>query len=170
MAIKKRRRPKKLSEDVGRRLIRAARRGNYKQAACALVGISDTALEDWLKIGEEILARAEETTELNEVDELYAWFAYEFRRAESKVEDESVNALRTGRDSQNRVTIRRGHKDFLGRRFPGRWGSRKALEISGEMDLNHTAKVVLLPPLEQDDIPGNTMETQSGAPNAIPGK
>ena len=158
-------RPFKLTAEISQQILQAMRNGNYRCTAAALAGVTDNTVENWLARGEKALASVSDPKDIPEPEAIFAAFALAFRRIEAEVESESVVALRTGRDDRNRHTDRKGHLKFLERRFPDRWGNRKAIEHTGSLELNHQAKVVVLPGINGPI--NDTMATEPGTTDAI---
>lgn len=166
-------RPTKLTMERATAIIHAIRRGNYMSTAAALAGVGERTVYDWLKRGEKLLNETLEDQSVPESELIYGSFALGVHRAAAEVEDESVHALRTGKmlvetvsGARSQITDRKGHLKFLERRYPDRWGSRKAIEHSGGLELNHQAKVVVLPGIHGPI--NDSVATEPGATDAIP--
>lgn len=157
-------RPTKLTMERSQAIIHAIRRGNYMVTAAALAGVAESTVYEWLDRGEKILEATPDGVEIPEKDSLWVAFALGVHRAAAEVEDESVHALRTGKmlietasGARSQITDRKGHLKFLERRYPDRWGNRKAIEHTGSLELNHHAKVVVIPgisgPIDDSVVP-----------------
>lgn len=133
-------RPTKLTEETSLKIVALVRAGNYRETACAAVGIIPKTLRNWLH-------RASQGGKRN-AD--YIKFAEDLEKAE---------ALAEARDNA-KVTSAAEAGDWraaawrLARKRPDRWGERTRLEHSGPDGgpiETRQSGVVVLPPEDSDD-------------------
>lgn len=105
----------KLTPERTSRLVQLLRDGNWREHACAAVGIDARTLRTWL---------ARETE-----GEPFASFALAIREAEAAAETDAVSALRSlGSDDWRALAW------WLERRFPGRWGESLKVQVEKHLD------------------------------------
>jgi hypothetical protein len=110
------------------------RLGNYVGPVCRAVGIAESSYYAWLERGEAALEKVEEARSLAEdpdaVDPTlvldrrearYAEFAEAVTRADARAEVTIAGIVSTSEDP--RVLL-----EFLGRRYPARWGRQDKIE------------------------------------------
>lgn len=96
------------------------------------------------------------------------WLAESTAKREAKIAEieHTTNAvIRDARASQNYGAA----VAALGLKAKLHGLASKAIEHTGSLELNHHAKVVMMPPLETDET-GNTVETKPGAADEVSSK
>ncbi|MGW0485808.1 hypothetical protein [Nonomuraea sp. NPDC003214] len=155
-------RPTKLTAELQDELCDYLRKGNYLVTACDLVGIHESTVYRWMERGEEAAAKADDA--LDDDDLRFLGFYWAITRARAEAEAMYVSILR--QDAVGGATVKEvvRHADggveerqytppnskpaieWLQRTRPERWGSRKALEVSGPggapVQLNHQSQIV----------------------------
>lgn len=116
-------RPESLTKDVQKQILKHVRDGNFFEPSCVASGVSRDTVDYWQRryeAGEEVAQK-------------YADFFVALARARAEAELEAVVDVKTGRPGWQ------GQAWFLERRYRGRWGQRKQLNITqntqGEMIL-----------------------------------
>ncbi|MFD9948765.1 hypothetical protein ACFWYW_47065 [Nonomuraea sp. NPDC059023] len=156
-------RPTKLTLELQEELCAHLRKGNYLNAACALVGIHESTVYRWLERGEAAAVREDEHGDL-EPDVLYREFFRAAARAKAEAEAMFVSVI--VEDAKGGVTTKevirhpdgsteertytppnsRPALEWLARTQPTRWAPKKALEVSGPggapVQLSHQADIV----------------------------
>jgi hypothetical protein len=114
----------KFSKDIADRLVAILRRGNFREMACAQVGISSRALREWL-------------SKAANGDERYTAFAIALEQAEAEAEDILVVSIR-------RAALKNWQAAawLLERRGAKRWGFRAQVELSVEEELARIVDVI----------------------------
>lgn len=157
-------RPTKLTPELAEQLCGHVRDGNYLTVACDLVGVHEATVYRWLDRGEEIDQGHDDDAELGPEDEALRAFYLAFRRA--RAEAEAMYVAIIAQDARGGVVVKEvtRHEDgsgeetqrtppnakialeWLARTRHDRWGSRKALEVSGPdggpVALNHQGDIV----------------------------
>ena len=107
-------RPTKLTNEVQERICDVLRAGNYQDAACGYVGISENTYYQWLKKGET-------------GQQPYADFREAVRRARAEAELRNVTLInRAAQSGQWQAAAW-----HLERSFPRKWGRMERLEMTG---------------------------------------
>lgn len=104
---------------IARRILDVVEKGGFPRAAARAEGIPFDVLDGWVAQGEADLESSGRRSKL-------AKFVGELRRAEAKAEAEAVEAWQA-----NMAKDWRAAKEFLARRFPSRWGSKKGQASTG---------------------------------------
>ncbi len=130
-------RPTALTAEVQRRIVDAVAAGNYFEAAATYGGISQETFFRWMKWGESDSPNREP----------FRQFRKSILAAEAQAEI-SVVAQWKSQVPQNWQAAR----DFLGRRFPSRWGPKERLEHTGKDGAPIEIKEILveLPKAKED--------------------
>ncbi|MET7335884.1 hypothetical protein [Nonomuraea sp. NPDC005650] len=156
-------RPTKLTPELAEQLCAHVRAGNYLTTACDLVGVHEATVYRWLERGEEVDQR-DEGADVTGEEEASADFYRAFKRARAEAERMFVEVLvedakggvvvkettRTADGSVEETTRTppnyKAALEWLARTKNDRWGSRKALEVSGPdggpVTLNHQSDIV----------------------------
>ena len=104
----------KLNPDLQNQICEVLRAGNYIDAACAYVGISEQTYYDWAKRGEQ-------------GEPLYAGFLEAVTKARSEAELRNVTLInRAAQSGQWQASAW-----FLERSHPRKWGRMQKLELTG---------------------------------------
>lgn len=105
-------------------LVEAIRRGNYRDQAASLAGISRKTLLRWLQEG-----RREEEQDVPDKEARYRAFYLDVVRAEAEFEDEMIVTITNSAKAnpQNWAAA----MTILERKYPQRYGRRDALQIEG---------------------------------------
>lgn len=106
-------RPTKWTESVRARIVEACRLGNYRKTAALSAGVSESTFHDWMAAGR----RGEPG---------FAEFLEAVERAEAESETELAQWARRGAEMDPRIAL-----EFLGRRYPARWGKTR-IEVTGK--------------------------------------
>jgi transposase len=101
-------RPTKLTPEVQERLCEAIAAGNYYEPACAYAGVAYSTFMHWKTQGETAKSGP------------YRQFLEAVKEAEAKAEMRMVEQWRSQMPEDWRAA-----RDFLARRFPGRWGPKE---------------------------------------------
>ena len=107
-------RPTKLNPDVQKRIVDAVATGNYYEAACGYAGVSYQSLRNWIQRGEAAKSGP------------YFDFVEALTRAEAQCEVRMVAQWQAAMPGDWRAI-----RDFLERRYNGRWGRKEKHELSG---------------------------------------
>lgn len=143
-------RPTKLTADLTDRILDAVLAGAYLETSAQAVGISKSALHNWLRRGEELEALAREHMEpdapeteiydrTDPAEWIYLDFLHSLKSAEAYSEIDLLQRVRgAGLGWQAFATI-------LERRFPDRWGRRKVLDhtFKGELDERRRVEIIV---------------------------
>ncbi|MFG1976949.1 hypothetical protein ACGFJC_47120 [Nonomuraea fuscirosea] len=156
-------RPTKLTPELAAQLCGYVRAGNYLTVAADKVGVHEATVYRWLERGEEVDQR-DDDTDVSEEDAAAADFYRAFREARADAEIMFVGVLLE--DAQGGVVVKETTRsadgsveettrtppnykaalEWLSRTKNDRWGSRKALEVSGPdggpVTLDHQSGVV----------------------------
>lgn len=114
----------KFTVELGKRFCEIVRRGNFRETACAEIGITPPTMRRWLRMASE------------GHEELRAWVR-DLDAAEAEAEDVMVVAIR-------RAAIKdwRAAAWYLERRGPKRWGFKAQVEVSLQEELQRVLDVV----------------------------
>jgi CubicO group peptidase (beta-lactamase class C family) len=107
-------RPSKLTPETQERICSAVRAGNYFEAAAAYAGVTYSSLRSWLKRGKRSRRGK----------------FFEFFKAVEKAQADA-EATVVAQWRQQIPENWQAARDFLARRFPGRWGPKERHEVSG---------------------------------------
>jgi hypothetical protein len=149
-------RPSKFTPEVRKRVLDAARAGNYLETCAAFALISYDTLNEWLKRGEKLSTglpgdedeRDAALAGLSEIEREYLDFSEAVKSERAKAEMQALMEIRQAASGRagRRVRTAEGeiveikeqpgvwqaHAWFLERSFPHRWGRRvQTQEISG---------------------------------------
>lgn len=148
-------RPRKISPEITDRVVDTLLDGNYLETAAAVAGISKATLYRWLRMAEELEARALELVDDDDPNaDIYShvdpreWPLLDFRHAvksaEAWAEAELVrNVRRAGLGWQAFATL-------LERRHPSRWGRRKTFEVGDSDYATGAGRLELVVPPDED--------------------
>lgn len=115
--------------------VEIVRRGNFRENACAQIGITPQTMRSWLRAASTgYLERRQ--LEQAERDIYIAWVR-ELDCAEAEAEDLMVTALRTAGIKDWRAAAW-----YLERRGPKRWGFKAQVEVSLQEELQRVLDVV----------------------------
>lgn len=103
-------RPSKLTPELQKKLCDAIGAGNYYEAACGYAGVSYKVFSEWMK----------------RKGRRFRDFRNAIQEAEAKAEAAVVAQWRKHMPENWQAC-----RDFLGRRYPDRWGPKERQEISG---------------------------------------
>lgn len=156
-------RPTKLTPELAEQLLGYIRNGNYLTTAADRVGVHEATVYRWLERGEGVDQR-EDNADVTDEEAAAAAFYRGFKRARAEAEIMFVEVLvedakggvvvkETVRTADGNVeeTTRtppnsKAALEWLARTKHDRWGSRKALEVSGPdggpVTLNHQSGIV----------------------------
>lgn len=120
--------PPKLTPDVQKRICDLVRTGNYRETACAAVGIASRTLRVWLRKASEAEAKADAGQELTEADKRHLEFAEALDAAEAEGEARDVMLIGKAASLDWKAAAWR-----LERRGSKRWGYKQQIEHSGSI-------------------------------------
>jgi transposase-like protein len=109
-------RPTKLTDDVQKRVLDALRSGNYMETAARYAGIDESTLHRWIARGKE-----------DDAEEPYREFCKSVERARAEAEVRNLHLIQSAAQGGTWQAA----AWFLERSFPGRWGRREKVEMSG---------------------------------------
>lgn len=114
----------KFTPEIGDKFVEIVRRGNFRESACAQVGITPPTMRRWLRMASE------------GHEQLREWVR-KLDQAEAEAEDVMVVAIR-------RAAIKdwRAAAWYLERRGPQRWGFKAQVEVSLQEELARVLDVV----------------------------
>lgn len=122
--------PTKCTEELIEEVSNLLQMGNYVQTACAVVGISERTFYNWRNWAEEELERREAGEKPDPSKDIFISFLQAVTRASAKAEAAAVVAIRRGfTDGDWRAAV-----EFLERRHPGRWGRRRHVHHTGQIE------------------------------------
>lgn len=113
----------KLTAELQERFLEVIRRGNYYKTACEVVGITERTFYNWMGRGLEEGGQ-------------YGAFCKEVLQAEAEAEVKVVEAWVSKTEGDWRAC-----RDFLARRWPGRWGKRRRGEVEIGIEREEVVKV-----------------------------
>ncbi len=116
-------RPTKFTPQTKKKLLDAIRMGNYREPSCAFAGISVSTFYAWLDKGKR--QKKGQFVEFLE--------AVEHAEAEAEVRMVAQWQAHIPRDW-------RAARDFLARRYPGRWGLKAQVDLDHSGDMTHFHK------------------------------
>jgi hypothetical protein len=105
----------KLTPEVGERIAKAIRAGNYFEAAARASGISPSTFYRWLELGAQ------------DSEGIYRQFREQIKRAEAESEVHAVALIRKAMPGDWRAALA-----LLERRHPERWRRRQTTELTGD--------------------------------------
>lgn len=114
----------KFTTELATKFVDIVRRGNFRETACAQVGITSRTLRNWLSAAAK-------------GDERYAQFVAELDAAEAEAESTMVLAVRKAGLSDWRAAAW-----YLERRGAKRWGFKAQVEFSVQEELSRILDVV----------------------------
>lgn len=120
-------RPTKLTPDIQHAIVEAMRAGNYFEAACTCAGVSVAAGYEWRQ-------RGQGTHPSRSAEPVYVEFAEAISKAEAEAEQRIVGLWQAQIPGDWRAA-----RDFLARRFPGRWGPK---ELSRVLQVTYTPEQI----------------------------
>ncbi len=118
-------RPSKLTEDVKLAVVAALRRGNYRQTAATLAGISERTLYNWVERGES-------------GEEPYADFLQAMKSAEAESEADLLEEIRGAQpavpgEGGRGADLWQAKAWVMERRWPKRWAARVRQAVTEEL-------------------------------------
>ena len=114
----------KFTPALAAKFVEIVRRGNFRETACAEVGIDPSTMRKWLRAAAN-------------GDKRYANWVLELDRAEAEAEDIMVVAIRKAAIQDWRAAAW-----YLERRGPKRWGFKAQVEVSVTEELERILNVV----------------------------
>jgi len=139
-------RPTKLTDQVQENLITAILGGSYLETAVAFVGIHKDTFYDWLRRADAERTRVnggENGRKVRQKEKPYVEFSDAVLHALAQAEVSMVAKITVAGNEDWRALFA-----LLERRYPGRWGRRDALEVTGpnkgpvEVEVRTVADVV----------------------------
>jgi transposase len=107
-------------------ILRKMREGHYAKTAAETSGITEQALYNWLKKGEDPDQYPE-----------HAAFLEKYRKAEATAEGKAIKAIQDAFASDWRAAM-----TYLERRYPGRWARRQNVDVTSSGEPVRTIEVV----------------------------
>lgn len=117
-------RPTKLTPETQAKILLAIRAGNYLETACSFAGISYNVFRTWILRGQ------------TEKTGIYHEFMEAVREAEAAIEVQLVGLWRQALP-ENPAAI----SDFMGKRWPDRWGRKDTLRIERDRIIEDTRQL-----------------------------
>jgi hypothetical protein len=106
--------PTKLTAEIQAKIVKLVQAGNFRETACAAVGICPRTMRNWLRAGVE------------QPDSKYARFAGALAKAEAIAEARGITAIQlAGKRDWKAVAW------WAEKRHQAKWGGKQTVEVSG---------------------------------------